>query len=194
MVLAAPALAADRIEMEITRNDEFIGTHSIDFVREGGRLHVDTKVEVAVKMAFVTVYRMLKTSRETWEGDRVVAYDATIDDNGMAFDYNIVKERLKALCDHMDEKVLLPERSPHLTLSDDDGYLVATFGNERLPFLHRDVRTLPVRNITVEELAPWFLASLQSDEAIVRLDAASLEVQVSPGPGQWASAAGTPAG
>ena len=60
--------------MNITHNDEHIGTHSISFVREGERLHVDTKVEVAVKMAFVTVYRMLKTSRETWERDRVVAY------------------------------------------------------------------------------------------------------------------------
>jgi hypothetical protein len=82
VLLAAPAPAADRIEMDIIRNDEHIGTHSIDFVREGDRLHVDTKVEVAVKMAFVTVYRMLKTSRETWKEGRVVAYDATVDDNG----------------------------------------------------------------------------------------------------------------
>jgi 6-pyruvoyltetrahydropterin/6-carboxytetrahydropterin synthase len=119
---------------------------------------------------------------------------SAVDDNGMAFDYNILKVRLKALCDHLDEKVLLPERSPHLTLSEEDGYLIAVFGNERLPFLPRDVRTLPVRNITVEELAPWFLTSLQSDEAIVRLNIASLEVQVSSGPGQWASAAGRRSG
>ena len=82
VVIGASALAADRIEMNITRNKELIGTHSIAFVRDGARLHVDTRVEVAVKLAFVTVYRMLKTSRETWEHDRVVAYDATIDDNG----------------------------------------------------------------------------------------------------------------
>ena len=82
ILVGASAFAADRIEMNITRNEEHIGTHSITFVRDGARLHVDTRVEVAVKMAFVTVYRMLKTSRETWERNRVVAYDATIDDNG----------------------------------------------------------------------------------------------------------------
>ena len=82
VLIGAPAFAADRIEMTIIRNKEHIGTHSIDFVRAGARLHVDTRVEIAVKMAFVTVYRMLKTSRETWEQDRVVAYHATIDDNG----------------------------------------------------------------------------------------------------------------
>ncbi len=82
ILIGASALAANRIEMTITRNKEQIGTHSFTFVRDGARLHVDTRVEIAVKLAFVTVYRMLKTSRETWEHDRVVAYDATIDDNG----------------------------------------------------------------------------------------------------------------
>ena len=113
-----------------------------------------------------------------------------VDDNGMAFDYNILKDRLKTLCDHLDEKVLLPERSPHLTLTKENGYLVASFGDERLPFLHRDVRTLPVRNITVEELAPWFLAELETDNVVKDLDLFSLIVQVSSGPGQWASAGG----
>ena len=82
VVIGASALAADRIEMTITRDKEQIGTHSITFVRDGARLHVDTRVEIAVSLAFLTVYRMLKTSRETWEQNRVVAYDATIDDNG----------------------------------------------------------------------------------------------------------------
>ncbi len=82
VVIGASALAADRIEMTITRDKEQIGTHSIAFVHDGARLHVDTRVEIAVSLAFLTVYRMLKTSRETWEQNRVVAYDATIDDNG----------------------------------------------------------------------------------------------------------------
>ncbi len=82
VAIGASALGAERIEMTITRNDEQIGTHSFTFVRDGPLLHVDTRVEIAVKLAFVTVYRMLKTSRETWDRGRVVAYDATIDDNG----------------------------------------------------------------------------------------------------------------
>lgn len=111
-----------------------------------------------------------------------------VDDNGLAFDYNIVKERIKNLCDHLDEKVLLPEQSPHLLLEQTEEYLVACYGEERLPFLPRDVRTLPVRNITVEELAPWFLSGLEADPAVAAQNINRLELQVSSGTGQWASA------
>ena len=113
---------------------------------------------------------------------------SAIDGNGMAFDYNILKTGLLRLCDHLDEKVLLPEQSPHLTLGEEDGYLIASYGDERLPFLPRDVRTLPVRNITVEELAPWFLDELQSDPEVAGQNIVRLEIQVSSGPGQWAAA------
>ena len=111
-----------------------------------------------------------------------------VDDNGMAFDYNILKSSLLRLCNHLDEKVLLPERSPHLSLMEADGYLVAEYGDERLPFLPRDVRTLPLRNVTVEELAPWFLAELEADGEVAGQDITRLEIQVSSGPGQWAAA------
>ena len=111
-----------------------------------------------------------------------------VDDNGMAFDYNLLKTRIKTLCDQLDEKVLLPERSPHLSLVEEGGYLVASYADEKLPFLPRDVLTLPVRNITVEELAPWFLKSLRADETVAALDILIMELKVSSGPGQWASA------
>jgi 6-pyruvoyltetrahydropterin/6-carboxytetrahydropterin synthase len=113
---------------------------------------------------------------------------SSVDDNGLAFDYNILKSKIHALCEELDEKVLLPERSPHLDLRDENGYLVACFGVEKLPFLPRDVLTLPVRNITVEELAPWFVDRLMADSAVRILPIFSLELQVSSGPGQWAAA------
>ena len=114
--------------------------------------------------------------------------DSAVDAAGLAFDYNLVKTRLKTLCDRIDEKVLLPEKSPYLSLSKENGYVIATFGNEKLPFLPRDVLTLPVANITVEEMAPWFLNELLDDVAIADLDLPRVEVQVSSGPGQWAAA------
>ena len=108
VVIGASALAADRIEMTITRNKEQIGTHTIAFVHDGARLHVDTRVEIAVSLAFLTVYRMLKTSRETWEEGRVVAYDATIDDNGTV---STIKARLNGenmVVDGPDGRVTAP--------------------------------------------------------------------------------------
>jgi 6-pyruvoyltetrahydropterin/6-carboxytetrahydropterin synthase len=136
------------------------------------------------------------TEREDLHGHTfyvTATVDSPIGEDGLAFDYNLFKSRLKALCDRLDEKVLLPERSPHLQLREEAGYLVAEFGAERIPFLPRDVLTLPVRNITVEELAPWFLANLRSDPAVAALALHRVLIRVSSGPGQWAGAEWTAA-
>lgn len=131
------------------------------------------------------------TDREDLHGHTfyvTASIDCMVGDDGLAFDYNLVKTRLQSLCDELDEKVLLPERSPHLKLRREADYLVAEFAAERIPFLPRDVLTLPVRNITVEELAPWFLARLRADPAIAGQRLARMLIRVSSGPGQWAGA------
>jgi 6-pyruvoyltetrahydropterin/6-carboxytetrahydropterin synthase len=131
------------------------------------------------------------TEREDLHGHTfyvTAAVDAPVGDDGLAFDYNLFKDALKALCDRLDEKTLLPERSPYLRLEQADGYLVALFADERIPFLPRDVVTLPVRNITVEELAPWLLEQLRSRPDIAALPLTRLLIRVSSGPGQWAGA------
>ncbi|MEZ5559430.1 MAG: 6-carboxytetrahydropterin synthase [Pseudomonadales bacterium] len=114
--------------------------------------------------------------------------DSPIGEDGLAFDYNLLKSALKDLCDGIDEKVLLPERSPYLTLEQDGPYLIARFAEERIPFLPRDVLTLPVRNITVEELAPWLLDALRALPEIEALGLTRVRIRVSSGPGQWAAA------
>ncbi|MFW6094414.1 MAG: 6-pyruvoyl trahydropterin synthase family protein [Pseudomonadota bacterium] len=132
------------------------------------------------------------TEREDLHGHTfyvAATVDSAVGDDGLAFDYNLFKGELKVLCDSLDEKTLLPELSPYLTLERADGYLVAVFGGERIPFLPRDVLTLPIRNVTVEELAPWFLERLRSRPAIAGLGLRRLVVRVSSGPGQWAAAA-----
>ena len=131
------------------------------------------------------------TEREDLHGHTfyvTATVDSPVGDDGLAFDYNLFKTRLKALCDGLDEKVLLPERSPHLRLRREPDYLIAEFAEERIPFLPRDVLTLPVRNITVEELAPWFLDRLRDDGAIAALPITRILIRVSSGPGQWAGA------
>ncbi len=123
-----------------------------------------------------------------------VACDVTapVGADGLMFDYNVIKQRLKSLLDALDEKTLLPERSPHLTIDNSDGYVVACFADERMPFLPRDVLTLPLRNITVEELAPWLLDSLITDPEIRSLPLQSATLKVASGAGQWASATWQP--
>ena len=116
-----------------------------------------------------------------------------IDAGGLCFDYNVVKARLRELCEELDEAVLLPTASPHLTIEQTDDYVTVSFGTERLPFLRRDVKLLPVRNITVEELAHWFVAELTGNAEFAELPVEVLELKVSSGPGQWAISTWCPA-
>ena len=111
-----------------------------------------------------------------------------VGDDGLCFDYNVVKAKLKTLCDALDEIVLLPGRCPHLDIRADETHTVVVFNDERLPFLHRDVKVLPVRNVTVEELAHWLIGKLTDDVEIAALPATEIELRVSSGAGQWARA------
>ena len=112
--------------------------------------------------------------------------EAVVGDDGLCFDYNTLKQHLREMCDELDEVVLLPTRSPHLALERDGDYLVARFADERLPFLARDAKPLPIANATVEELALWFVGELTAWQGFAELPISRLEVGVSSGPGQWA--------
>jgi len=128
------------------------------------------------------------TERENLHGHNFkIALDmhAGVGPGGLTFDYNILKTALKNLCDRFDEKTLMPEHSPHLSVEHTDDYVVFVFNGERIPFLPRDVMLLPVRNITVEELSNYLLGQLEQQLDFVALDISSLTLKCSSGEGQW---------
>jgi len=104
--------------------------------------------------------------------------------DGLMFDYGILKRVLKALCDEIDEKMILPEKSPYLTIEAREDYVVARFNGERIPFLPRDVKTLPIANTTVEEFSHYFLDRLRNHPEIEDRGILALTVRVSSSPGQ----------
>lgn len=110
-----------------------------------------------------------------------------IDDNGLCFDYNVLKDEIESLCRELDETTLLPSKSPHLDIVQSDKHVTAVFGDERLQFLNRDVFLLPIRNVTVEELAWWFLSQLTVRDAFRGLAINELVLTISSGPSQSAS-------
>ena len=96
-----------------------------------------------------------KSHRENLHGHNyrlAATIDAPVERVGLTFDYNLIKKTIKALCDDIDEQVLLPSDSPYLDIEEDNDYVYALFNLERLPFLKRDVTVLPISNVTVEEL------------------------------------------
>ena len=109
-----------------------------------------------------------------------------IDANGLCFDYTLLKDRLRALCDSLDETLLIAAQSPHLVIEEKHDEVVVAFADETLRLPRRDVKLLPIRNVTVEELAHWFTDTLASDAGFASLPVEMLTVRLSSGPGQWA--------
>ncbi|MCC5841461.1 MAG: 6-carboxytetrahydropterin synthase [Opitutales bacterium] len=111
--------------------------------------------------------------------------ECALGENGMAFDYNVVKRAVRSLCAELDEIVLLPGKSPHMEVTETPEMVVARFADERLVFLPRDVKVLPLPNITVECLAAYLADRLSKQlreaggESVGRV-----QVGVSSGPGQ----------
>lgn len=131
------------------------------------------------------------TERENLHGHNFqvrCAVTAAVKEDGMAFDYVLLKRVLKALCDDLDERVLLPELSPHLRLEREGGIVWARFGGERIPFLERDCLPLPVRNVTIEELSTLLLSRLVDRPEVQDRGIRAMELGVSSGSGQWAFA------
>ena len=157
-----------------------------------------TSIEIAKEdmhfaAAHFTVFSA--TRRENLHGHNffvTATLNGPIDDGGLCFDYNIVKSTLRELCASLDEVVLLPTESPYLDIEERDDYVRVAFADERLSFLRRDVKLLAVRNVTVEELAHWFVDQLTASADFAKLPVDALDLRVSSGPGQWASSAWRP--
>jgi 6-pyruvoyltetrahydropterin/6-carboxytetrahydropterin synthase len=107
---------------------------------------------------------------------------APMGENGFSADYNVYKTRIAALCDALDEYLLLAENSPFQSIVEEgDSYLVK-FGEDTMRFLRSDTLVLPIVNATVEEFSFYLLAQLQS--ASDGEDLREIEVCVASGPGQ----------
>jgi 6-pyruvoyltetrahydropterin/6-carboxytetrahydropterin synthase len=118
-----------------------------------------------------------------------VRVEAELGPDGYVLDFGLVKRVAKALCEELDERVLLPERSDCLTLVRvEDAVEVETERGDRFRFPPADVRLLPIAHSSAEELAAYLLGRLRDT---LRLEAGgrglvALEVGVAEAPGQVA--------
>lgn len=130
-------------------------------------------------------------SRERLHGHnyRVKAFVTThIHSLGISFDYDILVEQLLALCQGLDRYVLLPGESTVLCIKEKLPFYEVTFNHETMFFLQSDTRIMPLRNITIEELAQWFLMQLITAENPLKSSIQKLVIKVSNGEGRWARA------
>lgn len=152
-----------------------------------------TKESLHFSAAHFTIFGPNKRENLHGHNFRVQAViEGEIGDDGLTFDYSIIKDILQKQCDFLDEKTLLPQLSPHLEVAEKQEYVQVKFNDETIPFLPRDVLLLPVRNITVEELSNWFLDELLSNNVFKELPIRQIAVKVASGSGQWGVATATP--
>lgn len=113
---------------------------------------------------------------------------APVDENGMCFDYQEIKSRLRNQCEALDEYVLLPARSPYLTITEREDQIEVQFDNETMFFLRSDAQLLPIRNTTVEEFSAYILDKLvNTDHFFAENNVKRITIGVSSGDGQWGS-------
>lgn len=131
------------------------------------------------------------TIRENLHGHNYNLYASfatEIGDEGLAFDYRIYKDKLCALCQTLDETVLIAEHCKYLTVTKKDNYYHVSFNNETMLFLERDVTILPIANVTVEELSNYFMQQLLANPEELRQNKIhEMVVKVFSGPGQSGS-------
>ena len=113
---------------------------------------------------------------------------APVDDNGMCFNYQEIKTRLRKICMALDEYMLLPGNSPHLNFETVGKQIKVTFNGEEMFFVAADTRVLDIRNTTVEEFSYYILGQLvNADNFFIENDVANISIGVSSGDGQWGS-------
>jgi len=114
---------------------------------------------------------------------------AEVQEDGMCFNYNHLKQTLRRQCEALDEYVLLPKHSPHLNIVEGPVYFKADFAEDTMFFMKNETLLLPVVNVTIEELARYFLAELRTNPIYSDNDTIhQIVIKVSSGPGQWGSA------
>ena len=118
-----------------------------------------------------------------------VRVEAELGADGYVLDFGLVKRVAKALCDELDERVLVPADSDCLTVATDAVHVeMTTAEGDRFVFPRRDCAVLPIVHSSAEELAAYLLDRLRAElsrEAGGRAIAA-LEVGVAEAPGQVA--------
>ncbi len=132
------------------------------------------------------------TVRENLHGHNYNLYGAfttVIEDEGLSFDYRFYKAKLYALCEQIDETVLLPGECKYLSIKEEGDYYHVKFNTETIIFLKRDATILPITNVTVEELSNWFMRQLTQDRHELDVNKlVRIEVKVFSCPGQSGSA------
>ncbi len=117
-----------------------------------------------------------------------VGIAGAVGDDGYVLDFGIVKAVAKAVCEELDERVLVPVKSDCLTVTHEGPSVVLVYEDgARFLFPATDCVLLPIVHASAEELAAYVLSRLREGlGAHAMRGLTEIEVGVSEAPGQAA--------
>lgn len=92
--------SAGRFDYEVIREGENIGTHSVEFRREGDHLAVATWTDIAVELLGITLYRFHYEAKEDWIDGRLTRLVSRTDNDGEMLSVNLAgaSGRIRGTC------------------------------------------------------------------------------------------------
>jgi len=107
-----------------------------------------------------------------------------LDALGLLVETGILKRRIREILTELDDRVLLPERSPLLEITVERGQVDCRYSDRAYRFPEREVVLLPLVNVTMELLARLVWRQLAED--LDDIDATHLAVEIEETDGQSA--------
>lgn len=73
---------AGRLDYKVVREGDDIGTQSVEFVRDGDRLTVHTRVNIVVTILGIPIFRFTHEAEEQWQNGQLTAFRSKSNDDG----------------------------------------------------------------------------------------------------------------
>lgn len=87
MTMPAPG----RLRFDVLRNDSRIGQHTVTLTQDGAVLRASIRVDIAVSLGPIVLYRYTHSVQEIWRDGRFVSLESETNDDGTR--YRVVAER-----------------------------------------------------------------------------------------------------
>ena len=114
--------------------------------------------------------------------------EGRLTDRGLVIDFTLVKPMIRALCDSLDERWLVPSEHPELELTPrGDGHTEVSYRDCRYLAPTEEILVLPINNTSAENLASWIGRELveRIGDKFGKTQIQKLRLSVSETPGQW---------
>ena len=92
-----------------------------------------------------------------------VEIEGKLDDNSYVFDFIALKNRIKAITDTLDHRMMLPTKSKLISVEENPGSVRVRYRDREWVFPREDCILLPIANTTAELLARYVAGRLLED-------------------------------